>query len=363
MSAVAHELERAPVECVIMVHGTEITDLYPYLKTVEVKASRSAATTCTLNFDTIRDEQGEWLVEDRGPFVPWKKIEIKAHFGDRPEEVMRGYIRDVKAEHPRDMTASNVTVTGQDESILLDRVHVRKVWSTEGETLTDGQIATQIATDNGLTAEADDGLRNASLNQDETSIQFLKKRAEANGYELFFIEGKLHFHLPRLDGDPQPTIMVYAGYFSNCLSFQTSFDGHKPDRVRVVRAADTGTDPEAEVFEPDLLLLGKNAASSETMGLDSFEWSMNRPSGATRAEVNARAQAAANKNAWKIEATGELDGALYGHVLRTHETVEVDGVGTTHGGKYYVDEVTHTFSLDGYRQRIKLLRNATGQQI
>ena len=179
---------------------------------------------------------------------------------------------------------------------------------------------------------------------------------------MYFREGVLYFHAPRLDEDPQRTILVYAGYSTNCLSFQTKFDGHKPDRVRVVRAADTGTDPEGEVYEPNLPLLGTTVADSESMGLESFEWSMNRPSGATRAEVDARAQAAANKNAWKIEATGELDGALYGAVLVTHKTVEVDGVGSTLGGKYYVDEVTHTFSPDGYRQRFKLLRNATGQQ-
>jgi len=362
MNATAHEPDRAPVECVITVGEVEITDLYPYLRSVEVQMSRRAATTCTMIFDTFRNEDGEWLVEDQGPFVPWKKLNVEAHFADHTENVMTGYVREVKADHPPNMSASSVTVTGQDDSILLDREHVRKTWSTEREQMTDGRIATEIAQDKGLTAETDDGLENTSLEQDETYIEFLKKRAEANGFELFFRDEKLYFHTPRLDADPQPTILVYAGFSTNCLSFQTKFDGHKPDRVRIVRAADTGTDPEAEVFEPNLPLLGSTAVNSASTDLPSFEWSMNRPSGATRAEVDARAQAAANKNAWKIEATGELDGALYGHVLLTHETVEVDGVGSTLGGKYYADEVTHVFSLDGYRQRFKLLRNATGQQ-
>lgn len=352
---------REPVECVITIDDVEIVELYPYLKSVEVRASRGAATTCTLVFDTFRDERGEWLVEDLGPFHPWKTLVVEARFGDRAEEVMRGYVREVKAEHPLDMSASNVKVIGQDDSILLDRLHERRVWSTEEEPVADGRIAAQIAEDNGLQAETDGGLENESLNQDGTAIDFLKKRAEANGYELFFREGVLNFFSPRLDGDPQPTIMVYAGSSSNCLTFQTVFDGHKPDTVRVIRAADEGTEPESEVFEPNLTLLGTTAADSASMGLESFEWSMNRPAGATRAEVDARAQAVANDNAWKIEATGEIDGAMYGHVLLTHEVVEVDGVGPTNGGKYYVDEVTHTFSMDGYRQRMKLLRNAIGQ--
>ena len=81
--------------------------------------------------------------------------------------------------------------------------------------------------------------------------------------------------------------------------------------------------------------------------------------GASRAELERRAQAKADENAWKISAEGELDGTLYGHVLLTHVTVEVDGVGETYGGRYYVDEVTHHFDSEGYRQHFKLLRNAT----
>ncbi len=354
------EALRAPVECVVKVDDQEITDLYPYLMSVEVRMKRGEASTCALKLDTRRDERGQWLIEDSEVFIPWKKIVIEAHFGRESEEVLRGYIRDVKSDHPQDMSASSVTVSGQDESILLDREHVRRVWSREDEQLSDGQIASEIARRHGLTPEVEDGLHNAGLNQDGTDIDFVKRRAQANGYELFVRQGTLHFGGPQLEGEPQPTIMVYAGVTTNCLSFQTSFDGHKPDRVKVVRATTAGVDQETEVFTPNLPLLGRTAANSESMGLPPFEWSMNQPSGSTRAEADARAQATANAHAWKIEASGELDGPLYRHVLLTHQTVDVDGVGTVDGGRYYVSEVTHTFSLNGYRQRFKALRNATG---
>ena len=88
---------------------------------------------------------------------------------------------------------------------------------------------------------------------------------------------------------------------------------------------------------------------------------MQQPGGATLAEVQTRAQAKANELAWKITAEGELDGALYEHVLMTHKTVNVDGIGDYYGGTYYVDEVQHRFFAEGYRQKFKLLRNATGQ--
>ena len=362
MTALAQP-DRAPVECIVKIDGEEISELYRYLTIVEVRMSRKAAATCTLKLDTFRDEQGEWLVPDQNKIEPWQTVLIEAQFGDRSEEVMRGFVRDVQIEHPKDMSSSSVTVRCQDDSLLLDREHIRHVWSTEDEQMSDGQIAEQIGLDNGLGADTDPGLENAAMNQDGTSIDFLKKRAEANGFELFFRDGKLHFFAPRLTEEPQATIMVYAGLTTNCLSFQVAHDGHKPDLVNVVRGADTGTEPETMELQPDLALLGSIAANSENMGLQPFKWSMNQPRGATRAEADSRAQAAVNKNAWKIVANGELDGALYGHVLLTHRTVEVDGVGSTYGGKYYVDEVTHKFSMDGYRETFKLLRNAIGQQL
>lgn len=376
MSQIAPASLRAAVECVIKVNDEEITQLYPYLQDVEVQMSRRAATVCTLQFDSFRQEDGDWLVQDAGVLEAWKRIRIEAHFADHVEEVMRGFIREVYVDYPQDMSAARVTVTGQDETLKLDRQHIRKAWSTEEQQMSDVQIARQIADDNDLTPEVDpleSDRRHVSLNQDATSIQFLKQRAEANGYELFARAGALHFHAPRLDGQPQPAIMVYAGKETNCLSFSSRYDGHKPDRVRLTRASETGSELEESVIEPNLHRLGRRAAtSSEARGLGTrstartsevppFEWYLRRAHGATRADVEARAQAAANENAWKLNAEGELDGALYGHVLLTHQTVEVDGVGSTYGGRYYVDEVAHVFSADGYRQRFKLIRNATGE--
>ena len=41
----------------------------------------------------------------------------------------------------------------------------------------------------------------------------------------------------------------------------------------------------------------------------------------------------------------------------------VDGPGDWLGGVYYVDRVSHRFDLDGYRQQIRLLRNAYGDNL
>jgi phage protein D len=259
------------------------------------------------------------------------------------------------------MGEAKVTVTCQDTTMLLDREHTRKTRSREDEPMTDGDIAQEIAGENSLNAEAEAGLSNVTLNQDSTHIQLLRDRAKANGFESYAREGKLYIKPPQLDEDPQSSIMVYAGARTNCVHFSVTHDGHRPDEVGYMRAAETGTEMENEKLKPDLTVLGKKAASSEDAGLVPFVWQMQRPAGGSLEEARARAQAKANENAWKVKADGELDGSLYGHVLLTHKLVGVYGIGETYSGLYYVDTVSHTFGQDGYRQSFKLLRNATGQ--
>lgn len=351
---------RQPARCRIFVDDAEITELAQYLVEATVEASRSEAAICTLVFDTFRLEDDSWQVQDAGVFVPWKPFRIEAGFGDYSEEIMRGFVKEVRADTPEQMGNAKVVVFCQDESLLLDREHVRKVWSREDEAMTDGEIADEIGGEH-FSVERDDGLSNVSLNQDATGIQFLRDRAEANGFECYVREGTLYFKAPQLDEDPQSSIMVYKGERTNCLRIAIQHDGHRPDEIALVRAAATGTELEQESFPPDLRLLGDSAATSDGMGLAPFVWQMPRPAGSTLEEARSRAQARANDNAWKVVAEGELDGTLYGHVLLTHKPVGVYGIGDTYGGLYYVDQVTHVFAQNGYRQSFRLLRNATGQ--
>lgn len=121
---------REPAECIIKV-GTaaaEIVDLYPFLTEVTVSASRRRPAVATLIFETRRDGQGQWEVQDSGVFAPWEPIVIEAAFGSTTEEVMRGFVREIRADYPEESGAATVTVQCQDDSLQLDRGHVREVW-------------------------------------------------------------------------------------------------------------------------------------------------------------------------------------------------------------------------------------------
>jgi hypothetical protein len=65
----------------------------------------------------------------------------------------------------------------------------------------------------------------------------------------------------------------------------------------------------------------------------------------------------------RIEATGELDGSRYGHVLLTGLPVGVDGAGEKYSGTWYVSAARHVFDADGYRTSFTLIRNGYGDDL
>jgi len=356
--------KRQPAECVIELDNSEIDDMYPALVEVVVEADRSRWTTATLVFETRRLEDGLWTVQDDDRFKPWVPVKIEAVFGDESEEVMRGYVREVNADFPAEKGAAKVTVTCQDESLLMDRQHVEQRWGEDSPT-TDGQIAAQIAQRHGLQmlGTPGEGQTVQDLNQNTTDVRFLQTRAEANGFEIIFREGKMHFGEMRLDADPQETILVYAGPDTNCIRFNIQDDGHKPDKVAYQVAAAVGTDEAPVELEPNLRVLGNEPVGSAAAGLDDFVWRPSRQGINDDTQMRVIAQQMANEQSMKIKVDGELDGSLYGHVLRSGEPVGVDGVGDRYSGTYYVDAVTHRFDMHGYLATFRLLRNAYGDDL
>lgn len=356
--------EREPAECIITVAGREIADFYPFLTEVTVAASRTAAATARLRFETRRDERGRWAIQDAGVFVTWATIKIEAAFGTRREEVFRGYVREVAADYPRNAAEASITVECQDDSLALDREQRRRNWGADAPA-TDQLILTTIAGDYGLMLHPDSGAGQTGLvlNQDATDIAFLRERAEANGYELIFNAGQIYFGPLRVNAASQETILVYAGPDTHCSRFSVRSDGHRPERVMLQLAATSGDQVDEQTVTPDLPLMGTQSAESQGAGLRDFTWRMSRQGGRNQSELQARAQRQANENALRVRAEGELDGTQYGHVLQVGLPVAVDGVGDWLAGRYYVDSVSHRFSVDGYSQNFTLLRNAYGDNV
>lgn len=358
------DLIRAPASCIVRVGGAEIADLYYCLVEVSAQLNNAEASEATLVFETRRIDGDTWSVHDDLRIRPWQTLEIAASFGDREEEVFRGYIRQVKVEFPEQKGAAKVTLSCQDTSLILDRSPRDKRWGDEAPTA-DNLIVQQILVEAGL-APLDSlgvGMSDLVVQQNETDIRFLAKRAQENAYDLFFRQGQLYFGPPRLDRQPQPSILVYAGTATSCIRFDLDDDGHHPDAVIYEIAQDSGSETNPGRATPNLPLLGSTPVSSANPGSGEFAWRLSRDGVASESQAQGRAQAQANAESLKIKATGELDGVIYGHVLLPGDPVGVDGLGNRYGGRWYVTKVEHKFDMNGYRQTFELARNAYGDDL
>ncbi len=355
-----------PASCVIKV-GESHTDIGPIanlVTSVEITVSREEAATGTIVIEDRRKEDGQWIAADSGMFTRWAPIMVLAHFKTHTQEIFRGFIAQVKPTYPNFGGETLLEVSIQDESAALDREQLRTVWGDESP-MSDLDILSELIKPFKLESAPGSGRGQSSrsLSHDTTPIAFLRERAKANGYDLIFSEGCVYFGPKRLNGAPQAPILVYAGKGTNCLNLVINDDGQRPDKVQFDHAPrETGAKPVSEALAPDEPPLGQVPAAKEGAGLGTASvWRISKEGDETEEELRARAQAAVNENSFKIRATGELDGSLYGRVLQVARTVSIDGTGGRYGGTYYVDKVTHSFSPQGYIQQFELIRNATGE--
>jgi hypothetical protein len=166
---------------------------------------------------------------------------------------------------------------------------------------------------------------------------------------------------PKRIGIPQPALSVDLGPATNVLSMRFETNHLAPISVSG-RVADARTGTTQPVFalppmRPPLVPMPA--------------WLMNQPnvrarllpSGTEGGFVGAmvRAQGMVDTaNDGVVTASGEVDVARYGRLLRPRAVVGVRGAGFTHDGLYFVKSVTHKISRGQYRQDFTLTREGDG---
>lgn len=344
----------AAPNCIIAIDGESIEDLTDALIYAEANIHRSRPAMARLTFGTTRsDNGGNRHVVDSALVRPWKTLDITAVLDGEEIVLFSGYISRIEIEFCGE--EPHVVVIGQDKTILLDREHKTRVWGDETQPVTDGEVINGIVGEYGLSAQTQTGSSHCQLNQDETDIRLMNRLAQANGFELKLCADCFYFGPPRLDDRNENPILIHCGEDTNCSAFKLLDDGYKPDGIQVDVYHDR--DYERLVLVPEQERLGTEPCDQTSSALGPFVWKA-RVHGLPSAQGMAEAKARVEAHAWKIQAIGTLDGLAYGAVLQAGKTVMVEGIGETHTGRYYVDEVTHKISTQGYQQDFTLLRNA-----
>jgi hypothetical protein len=207
--------------------------------------------------------------------------------------------------------------------------------------------------------------------QHATDLQYIKALAEAYDY-VFYIEPTIvpgvniayfntaYWGPKQYDGPPQKALTFKMGPETNLksINFQhssldfTIVKGRIPDPMlnTTVPVVTTGSMRPLLSANPDWVVNYPNAKIKQyrTGGVNFVQASNEAQSETDRSTDDA------------VTVTGELDGLLYGDVLRARRLVGLRGVGYMHDGYYYVKSVTHKIRKGAYTQSFTLVREGLG---
>ncbi len=316
-------------------------------------------------------DSGDWThVDTSGPETVlklWQRFTVRAGFGSDMQVIIDGYIAGVTPYFANDESLCELTIWGYDASWSLDQEE--KVVRWEDKTFTDA--ATAIFQSYGLTPQVDDTTvqyqqDDVTLIQRATDWEFLCELGQRVGFEVFVEGGTGYFRAPVLDRPVQHDVGVFFGpSATNAVWFRPNARTGFPSTVGMQRidAAENKIDVES-VTASTLPALGKTdnkgiysgrTAAAGTPTLATYT----RPV-TSQPELLAMANGLRQGTDWYVDGEGELDGNLYGVILRAKRPVLIKGLGTAWSGTYYVSRVVHQFTPTAYRQRFWVMRNRTG---
>ncbi len=358
--------------CVIRVDGREVNSLYEDVIAVEICDSESEPSTFVIKFGVYLRPNRSWTMLDEGEEdndVPvlrlWQRITIEAGFEGNNEVLIDGYIAGIQPDFGINQSESSLLVWGHDASLAMRQEE--KIVSWENRKFSD--VAAEIFTSYGLEHEVEDSqvlhaLKDNLLLQRGNDWDFLNRLAAQLGYEIFVRGAKAHFRKPVLSRKPQPDITIGLGPgTTNSLWFKPKFVGDRPTTVRIARVnpveksverIDVDVSPQEPLGEQGSgdIGAGRKAAGrprtiAQPIAIGSVQ------------EMESFAESVRRHHDWVIQAEGEIDGILYGRALRARSVVPIRGAGRQYSGNYHVTKVIHRFTLEEYRQRYWVQRNAS----
>lgn len=345
---------------IIEIDGEEITDVYQDLMGFEVEMDDELAGMFRLHIGMTLQPDGVWTHLDDERFRIWKPVVISAGFGEASDELISGYITNVKPLFDPEPSRVMLEIWGMDKSVLLDREEVLKDWPGKK----DSDIATEIFNLYGLTPVVEDTSvvhdeNVTTIIQRETDMRFLRRLALRNGYECYVQGDSGYFRPPQIDADPQPVLSAHFGNQTTLNDFKLDVNALAPANVamfQVDRASKETMQVTADSSE-QTALGATDAAGFQGTDVEPARNYVARNGASSEAEMTALCQGLFHQGEWFVTAEGDVPANLYAHVLVPRSTVTIRGIGETYSGVYYVTHVTHIFNSEGYRQHMKAKRN------
>jgi phage protein D len=319
-----------------------------------------------LTFTLAKDQLFDFSLLRSGALNLFNQVVIASLMGVIPEVLINGVITHHQIEPSPEPGRTSLVVTGRDPSVMMSLDERNATYPNQLDSLIVQQILLSYA-DTGMlpvvTPTVDLPLIVQRIPvQAETDLAFIKRLARRNGYvfhvnptpipgqslAVFAPELRLSVPSSALNMNTITTDNLRSIHFSNDALAATGTDG---SFIEPITKLAIPIPPLPSLRIPPLTTSPTPARRTEQLRQSANE----TPS---RALVSA---AAAVSNAPEpVTATGDVDTARYGSVLRARSLVGVRGVGLSYDGIYYLRQVTHQMRIGEYSQSFVGTREGTG---
>ncbi|MGQ0778522.1 MAG: phage late control D family protein [Pseudonocardiales bacterium] len=325
------------------------------IKSVTVLEDLSALSMFTLVLYNWDPEKLQVTWSDSSLFAIGTEVQISLGFVGDLYKVMTGEITSLEPTFIADEPPM-LTVRGYDYRHRLARDRKTRTFAR----MKDSAIVSQVARGAGLRAQVKDTVTSLEyvVQHNQTDLEFVQKRAQLIGYETYVREKVLYFQPPQHGGRPTVTLQIGQDI--------TEFTPRLRSLAQVGEMTVRGWDA---MQKKVIIGAAKTGQESTTMGgKSSGPRQTSRAfgkAGATSVDVPVTSKARADQMArgrFDDMALTYIQGEVecVGHPqLHAGTVVDIQGVGKTFSGAYYLTSVTHTLSADdGYRTHLNVRRNA-----
>ena len=288
--------------------------------------------------------------------------------GGFPNVILDGIVTRQEMSPSSEPGQSTLTITGEDLSVLMDIVEIKRPFIALDDTLILYEVLApylgfgviplvlpSLFVDIPMPTEG-------WKTQTGTDLQLIKKMAGLSGYVFYVEPGPLPGQSIAYFGPDiripvaQPALSINMDADTNVESLSFSLDGLAKE-VMIVTVMDPITHkipipipiPNISIFQPPL---GARPTAPAKIRFAKNVQGKSVPE-VLKQVVGAMLKGATNA----ITVSGSLDVLRYGHVLRSKMLVGVRGAGLTYDGLYYVDSVTHSIQRGQYKQSFQLSRD------
>jgi hypothetical protein len=374
----------------LWIDGMAMADAVGKVRRLEVDERADDVSSFHVTLDMAPGD-GDWPQLADGRFALLRRMTIGFGLGspdqkaaDVKDVVFDGYVTAVEPVFGVDRTSdSSLELYGLDAGCLMHLEERQRRF----ESMSDADIVRQIYGEYGFktpgdsieaTAPTRDPDRGTML-QRATDADFIRMLARRNGFEAYVerVPGPVkagaaaapecagHFHRPRPDRDPQPTLALTPHQAPTLIEMKARWESHRPSEIRAdhldertrrirssrittPRFARLGKTARGDIIESRLAAIVPKRADLVAVGLQHVDVPHEQT------EVGNLAWSDFLAADWLVEATARVRATRYAKILRARRPVAVAGAGKLLDGTWYVKAVRHCWTWDEEENQYEL---------